>query len=319
MEDDVQALHPGLPEFLCKLAQRALRGDSEEWEILQLDFDRRHPHGKRAAFEEGLTNPLSWTTGSGHSTGMYLLQKDAAKKLIRLQLPIGGHIRGSRGLLPACDWPDDGPARVLPFCSSVPGEGGAGSLRPFSSRSGVPKTLVWPPEESSQRSEAPQQYYACKVLHKAEQDSSALRAEIKNLRMLDHPNVVRLYEVNEDAEAVFLLMEYCCGGDLFSLVTESHEGRVSEKVARSFAEQMLSALAYCHSMGIVHRDVKPENFLLEGIVEKDASLATLKLADFGIATHIRCAESHSEGQVNGSVPYMAPELFTKRWSSLVRD
>lgn len=164
-----------------------------------------------------------------------------------------------------------------------------------------------------------EQYYACKVLHKAEQDSSALRAEIKNLRMLDHPNVVRLYEVNEDAEAVFLLMEYCCGGDLFSLVTESHEGRVSEKVARSFAEQMLSALAYCHSMGIVHRDVKPENFLLEGIVEKDASLATLKLADFGIATHIRCAESHSEGQVNGSVPYMAPELFTKRWSSLVRD
>jgi len=165
-----------------------------------------------------------------------------------------------------------------------------------------------------------EQYYACKVLHKAEQDSGALRAEIKNLRMLDHPNLVRLYEVNEDAEAVFLLMEYCSGGDLFSLVTESPEGRLPEKVARSFAEQMLSALQYCHSIGIVHRDVKPENFLLEGAVGEDSiSSATLKLADFGIATHIRSAESHSEGQVNGSVPYMAPELFTKRWSSLVRD
>eukprot|EP00435_Cladocopium_sp_Y103_P023776 s2219_g5.t1 len=164
-----------------------------------------------------------------------------------------------------------------------------------------------------------EQYYACKVLHKAEQDSSALRAEIKNLRMLDHPHLVRLYEVNEDAEAVFLLMEYCSGGDLFSLVTESPEGRLPEKTARSFAEQMLSALQYCHSIGIVHRDVKPENFLLEGAVGEDASTATLKLADFGIATHIRSAESLSEGQVNGSVPYMAPELFTKRWSSLVRD
>ncbi|CAE7883471.1 gloB [Symbiodinium microadriaticum] len=163
-----------------------------------------------------------------------------------------------------------------------------------------------------------EQYYACKVLHKAEQDSSALRAEIKNLRMLDHPNVVRLYEVNEDAEAVFLLMEYCCGGDLFSLVTESPKGHLPENVARSFAEQMLNALAYCHSMGIVHRDVKPENFLLEGRLEEDAG-ATLKLADFGIATHIRCPESQGEGQVNGSVPYMAPELFSKRWSSLVRD
>ncbi|CAJ1374364.1 unnamed protein product [Effrenium voratum] len=163
-----------------------------------------------------------------------------------------------------------------------------------------------------------EQYYACKVLHKAEQDSSALRAEIKNLRMLDHPNVVRLYEVNEDAEAVFLLMEYCSGGDLFSLVTESPHGYLPETLARAFAEQMLSALAYCHSMGVVHRDVKPENFLLNTTGE-DVASATLKLADFGIATHVRCAESHHEGQVNGSVPYMAPELFTKRWSSLVRD
>lgn len=111
-------------------------------------------------------------------------------------------------------------------------------------------------------------------------------------------------------------MEYCSGGDLFSLITESQEG-LSEPLARAFAEQMLSALAYCHAMGIVHRDVKPENFLLEQ--NDDEGVATLKLADFGIATHVRSVESQQEGVVNGSVPYMAPELFTKRWSSLVRD
>lgn len=158
--------------------------------------------------------------------------------------------------------------------------------------------------------------YACKVLHKAEQEKSSMRNEIQNLRMLDHPNVVRLYEVNEEADVLFLLMEYCRGGDLFGLVTESPDGCLPEADARTFAYQMLDALSYCHSMGIVHRDVKPENFLLS---DKSPSTRTLKLADFGIATQIRCTESQKEGQVNGSIPYMAPELFTKRWSSLVRE
>eukprot|EP00931_Biecheleriopsis_adriatica_P053364 TRINITY_DN31222_c0_g1_i1.p1 TRINITY_DN31222_c0_g1~~TRINITY_DN31222_c0_g1_i1.p1 ORF type:complete len:776 (-),score=180.62 TRINITY_DN31222_c0_g1_i1:39-2366(-) len=162
------------------------------------------------------------------------------------------------------------------------------------------------------------QYYACKVLHKAEQEKKTLLAEIENLRKMDHPNIVRLYEVNEDREAVSLIMEYCSGGDLFSLISESEKGYLSEDLARSFAQQMLSALAYCHSRGIVHRDVKPENFLLENQVEEGIA-GMLKLADFGIATSMRCAEGEKEGQVSGSIPYMAPELFTKRWGSLVRD
>eukprot|EP00930_Biecheleria_cincta_P074778 TRINITY_DN61990_c0_g1_i1.p1 TRINITY_DN61990_c0_g1~~TRINITY_DN61990_c0_g1_i1.p1 ORF type:complete len:833 (+),score=128.74 TRINITY_DN61990_c0_g1_i1:254-2500(+) len=161
-----------------------------------------------------------------------------------------------------------------------------------------------------------QKVYACKLLHKAEQEISAMRNEIQNLRMLDHPNVVRLYEVNEEADALFLLMEYCSGGDLFSLISDRPEGYLLEPEARGFAHQMLSALSYCHSMDIVHRDVKPENFLLS---DNDPATRTLKLADFGIATDMKCIEGQKEGQVHGSIPYMAPELFTRRWSSLVQE
>lgn len=163
--------------------------------------------------------------------------------------------------------------------------------------------------------------YACKLLQKGDHNPETLRREIETLRKLDHPNIVRLYETNEDGEAVFLLMELCQGGDLFSLISGAEEGHLPEKTARIFAEQMLSALAYCHAVGIVHRDVKPENFLLE---TEDSACQTVKLADFGIATFFgHRAESamgaDPEGQVNGSIPYMAPEMFLREWKSLERE
>jgi len=173
--------------------------------------------------------------------------------------------------------------------------------------------------------------YACKFLRKHDHDSRALRSEITTLRRLDHPNIVRLYETHEDGDAVFLLMELCHGGDLFSKISEEHH--LCESTAMVFAQQMLSALAYCHARGVVHRDIKPENFLLE---TDDPTCLTLKLADFGIATSIRpshisssltsrgWSRSHSsswpsvchatalDGDICGSLPYMAPELFTSR-------
>jgi len=162
-----------------------------------------------------------------------------------------------------------------------------------------------------------EQYMACKILNKVDNRSKDLQAEIETLRRLDHPNVVRLYETNEDKDAVFLLMELCQGGDLFSRIVD--QGTLPEREARLFAEQMLSALAYCHKKGVVHRDVKPENFLLEST---DPDWPVLKLADFGIATQIRSAPADDAdavdvGLVNGSLPYMAPELFRHTWKSLI--
>merc|ERR1740122_303865 len=79
---------------------------------------------------------------------------------------------------------------------------------------------------------------------------------------------------------------------------------------------MLDALSYCHAMRVVHRDVKPENFLLE---TEDPDCLTVKLADFGIATSMRMPGSKPTGQnqteCNGSIPYMAPEMITRHWIS----
>lgn len=156
--------------------------------------------------------------------------------------------------------------------------------------------------------------YACKLLSKAEHFPSMMRREIDLLRRLDHPNVVRLYETNEDKEAVFLLMELCHGGDLFQRIFR--EGRLSEDIARPMAEQMLQALAYIHAVGVAHHDLKPENFLLE---TEDPACLTLKLADFGIATatgHDGAAEQpFPDGQVHGSIPYMPPEAFDRHRGS----
>jgi len=174
-----------------------------------------------------------------------------------------------------------------------------------------------------------EKFFACKGLSKAEHDTKDLVGEIESMKRLDHPNIVRLFETNEDRETVFLLMELCQGGDLFSRIQDSPNSRLSESTARAFALQMLSALAYCHSLGIVHRDVKPENFLLE---TDDPGCLSLKLADFGIATRIRPVTNmtsrlgsavwgvsgagsgwlnfvNSDAQM-GSLPYMAPELIT---------
>jgi len=161
-----------------------------------------------------------------------------------------------------------------------------------------------------------EKYYACKVLNKADHEDKALRSEIEMLRRLDHPNIVRIHETNEDHDNVFLLMELC-HSDLFSRITEASAGHLSEGLSIRYAGQILSALAYCHSKSVVHHDVKPENFLLES-EEPDC---LLKLADFGIATSIRAARLSNDlkNEVEGSKPYMAPEMLNRGWCSLVKE
>lgn len=101
-----------------------------------------------------------------------------------------------------------------------------------------------------------------------------LRYEIDILKNLSHPNILKLYEVFEDQTTIYLVTEYCDGGELFDEIIA--RGSFEEKDAANVIKQLLSSIAYCHDQNVCHRDLKPENILIEG---KDKS--TIKLIDFG--------------------------------------
>ena len=102
-------------------------------------------------------------------------------------------------------------------------------------------------------------------------------SEIAILKVVRHNNIIKLYEVMETPQKIYLVMEYCDGGELFDyIVSKQH---LSEKQACSFFQEIIDALTYLHSQNIVHRDVKPENILLESFGKS----LTCKLIDFGIS------------------------------------
>lgn len=89
----------------------------------------------------------------------------------------------------------------------------------------------------------------------------ALRNEITIMSQLDHPHIARLQEVYQDEDHIYLVQEICTGGDLFDWLYSQPDERLDEATARRIIWQMLSAVRYLHSKGIVHRDLKLENFL----------------------------------------------------------
>ena len=144
---------------------------------------------------------------------------------------------------------------------------------------------------------------AIKVMHSAlaEDDEfvERFRREAKSAARLSHPNVVGIYDQGEDAGRVYLVMEYVDGQTLRALLRE--RGRLTPGEALSVLEGLLAALAAAHAAGIVHRDVKPENILID-------EAGHIDVADFGLARAIE-ATSHTvaDGRLIGTVAYLAPE------------
>ena len=107
--------------------------------------------------------------------------------------------------------------------------------------------------------------YAIKTIEKKKilespRNMVAVRKEIEILRRIDHPHVIKLYEVYENELYIHLVMEYLKGGELLAHLKD--KGVYSEKDASLLIKRVLEALAYCHARNIVHRDLKPENLII---------------------------------------------------------
>jgi calcium-dependent protein kinase len=149
---------------------------------------------------------------------------------------------------------------------------------------------------------------AMKMIKKSSMKKEAkqeLLMEVSILKMLDHPNIVKLLEIYEDDRCYYLIQEYCSGGELFDKIQEFHS--FSERQAAEYMRQILSAIHYCHEKGIVHRDLKPENLLLES---KKAN-SQLKIIDFGVSMKYKKGEKMHEKY--GTPYYIAPEVLQRNY------
>nr|XP_029543852.1 MAP/microtubule affinity-regulating kinase 3 isoform X9 [Oncorhynchus nerka] len=142
---------------------------------------------------------------------------------------------------------------------------------------------------------------AIKIIDKTQLNSNSLQKlfrEVRIMKLLNHPNIVKLFEVIETERTLYLVMEYASGGEVFDYLVA--HGRMKEKEARAKFRQIVSAVQYCHQKHIVHRDLKAENLLL------DADM-NIKIADFGFSNEFTMGNKLDT--FCGSPPYAAPELF----------
>ncbi|WVZ68751.1 hypothetical protein U9M48_017651 [Paspalum notatum var. saurae] len=152
---------------------------------------------------------------------------------------------------------------------------------------------------------------AIKVLNKDAVRRSGMAEKVKTevdvMRRVHHPNVVRLHEVMATRSRIYFVMEYAGGGELFARLAQST--RLPEPVARRYFQQLITAVAFCHSRGVYHRDLKPENLLLD-------ARGDLKVSDFGLsALQDAGARLRGDGLLHtacGTPAYVAPEVLLKR-------
>lgn len=138
---------------------------------------------------------------------------------------------------------------------------------------------------------------------------TCLYNEIRIQRKLKHRFIVQLYQVFEDDDVVYLVMEYIREGNLFKRIT--HSAIANECEVKEFSKNLIETIEFIHERGIIHRDIKPENILM---TTKD-SMCHFKIADFGLA----CFVGQHDRTCAGSPGYMAPEMLRGEAYSLKID
>uniref|UniRef100_A0A8C5QUU2 SNF-related serine/threonine-protein kinase n=1 Tax=Leptobrachium leishanense TaxID=445787 RepID=A0A8C5QUU2_9ANUR len=144
---------------------------------------------------------------------------------------------------------------------------------------------------------------AVKVIDKTKLDTLAtghLFQEVRCMKLVQHPNIVRLYEVIDTQTKLYLILELGDGGDMYDYIMKHEEG-LSEDLAKKYFAQIVHAISYCHKLHVVHRDLKPENvvfFEKQGLV---------KLTDFGFSNKFQPGKKLTTSC--GSLAYSAPEIL----------
>ncbi|KAJ7522008.1 hypothetical protein O6H91_19G078500 [Diphasiastrum complanatum] len=159
--------------------------------------------------------------------------------------------------------------------------------------------VVWKAVHRVERHEVAIKEIATERLNTKLQEN--LLSEIAILRKTDHPNIIRLHDIVEEPNRLYLVLEYCAGGDLATYIQQ--RGKVSEEVAKHFMRQLGSGLQALRANNLIHRDLKPQNLLLSTNNES----AVLKIADFGFARSLQ-PQGMAE-TLCGSPLYMAPEIL----------
>eukprot|EP00742_Colponemidia_sp_Colp-10_P002797 GILJ01002991.1.p1 GENE.GILJ01002991.1~~GILJ01002991.1.p1 ORF type:complete len:769 (+),score=114.17 GILJ01002991.1:198-2504(+) len=148
------------------------------------------------------------------------------------------------------------------------------------------------------------QRFAVKIISKKnmqESEREFIRTEVAILKLVRHPNIVKLMDIFENADYLYLVMELMDGGDLLERVRQVKH--FSEQDAAYVVYSIASALLYLHSYGITHRDLKPENIMMVTATDQDL----VKVTDFGLSKLVGPDERLSEPL--GTLAYVAPEIL----------
>ncbi|KAF7806943.1 CBL-interacting serine/threonine-protein kinase 4-like [Senna tora] len=148
---------------------------------------------------------------------------------------------------------------------------------------------------------------AVKIIDKSKTDAAMEPRIIREVdamrRLQDHPNILRIQEVMATKTKIYLIVEFAAGGELFSRI--SRKGKMTEPVARRYFQQLVSAMCFCHRNGVAHRDVKPQNLLLD-------SEGNLKVSDFGLSALPEQLKNGLLHTACGTPAYTAPEILCRR-------
>lgn len=157
---------------------------------------------------------------------------------------------------------------------------------------------------------------AIKVIEKAKiKNIQRFHNEVNALKTLDHPHIIKLFEIYKDEDNVYLVQELCSGGELFDFIVEKEF--LTEDIAAKFFQQIMQAIIYCHKNRIWHRDLKPENFMLKA---KDGEI-WVKLIDFGLSWSFMSFGPTGKEKLKkmttqaGTLFFMAPEVLQHSYSS----